>query len=127
MPGAYKIDQKENLVTIRSTGIVTVDEKIAQDEAIIADPCYRSNMNIICDLSDATYDWSLADIDKFRSYLRRISGHAEKSKWAVVASSGKSEHTAKIFSVLLESSDSVIKVKVMRNREKALEWLREPD
>lgn len=127
MPGTYKIDQKQNLVLIHSTGVVTVDEKIAQDVAIIADPRYKKNMNVICDLSEATYDWSLEDIDKFRNYVRSISGLLENSKWAVVSSGGKTEHTAKIFCVLQESHDNIINIKVFNDRQKAMEWIRKLD
>ncbi len=127
MPGTYKIDQKQNLITIHSTGVVTADDKIAQDKAIVADPKFKMNMNIICDLSAAIYDWDLKEMDKFRSFVRRIGPRIGKSKWAVIASGGATEHTAKIFSVLQESHDNVVKVKVFNDRQKAMNWIKELD
>jgi len=127
MPGTYKIDTKQNLISIHSTGVVTVEDKIAQDEAIVANSKFKKNMNVICDLSGAVYDWSLEEIDKFRSFVRRIGPRIGKSKWAVIAAGGATEHTAKIFSVLQESHDNIVKVKVFNDRQKAMNWIKKLD
>ena len=123
MPGTYEIDQKHNLIKTRSNGVVTVDDKITQDEAIIADPKFKMNMDVICDLTGAVYEWDLKEIDKFRSYVRRIGSLIGKSKWAVIAAGGATEHSAKIFSVLQESRDNNVKVKVFSDHKKAMDWL----
>ncbi len=125
MSGTYEIDSKDNLVRIHSSGIISVEDKIQQDEMIMADPQYKKNMNVICDLSEATYDWSMPDIDKFRSFVKRHKESFGKSKWAVIASGGATEHAAKIFSVLQTAYDNVVNVQVFNNRDKALKWLKE--
>lgn len=125
MPGSYEIDLKENLIRIYSSGVITVDEKIKHDELILADSKYKKDMNVICDLSEATYDWSMPDIDKFRGFVKRHKGSFGKSKWAVIATGGATEHAAKIFSVLQSAYDNVVNVQVFNNREKALKWLKE--
>ncbi len=123
MPGSYKIDTKQNLILIHSTGVVTVDDKIKQDEANVADSKFKKNVNVMCDLSGAVYDWNLKEIDKFRSFVRRIGPRIGRSKWAVNASSGATERTAKIFSVLQDGHDNIVKVKLFNDRDKAMDWL----
>ncbi|HEX2897035.1 MAG TPA: hypothetical protein VHP63_03190 [candidate division Zixibacteria bacterium] len=125
MPGSYEIDSKENLIRIHSSGIITVDEKIKQDEMIMVDPNYKKSMNVICDLSEATFDWGMPEIDKFRGFVKRHKGSFGKSKWAVIAAGGATEHAAKIFSVLQTAYDNVVNVQVFNNRDKALKWLKE--
>lgn len=125
MSGTYEIDSEENLIRIHSSGIISVEDKIRQDEMIMADPKYKKSMNVICDLSEATYDWSMPDIDKFRSFVKRHKASFGKSKWAVIASGGATEHAAKIFSVLQTAYDNVVNVQVFNNRDKALKWLKE--
>jgi hypothetical protein len=122
--GSYQIDAKNNLISISSVGKVTVEDKISQDEKILADPGFKTNMNVICDLSQATYDWDLSDIDRFRSFVKRNKIKIGKSKWAIVVAGGATEHAAKIFSVLQAAYDNIVEVQVFSNRDKALKWLK---
>ncbi|MGH8015265.1 MAG: hypothetical protein ACREBV_03650 [Candidatus Zixiibacteriota bacterium] len=127
MPGSYEIDSTQNLIKTYSSGVVTVGDKIAQDEAILADPNFKKNMNSMCDLSKATYDWNLEDIDKFRNFVRRIGPQMGKSKWAIICAGGATEHTARIFSVLQSACDNIVSVKIFTNRDRAMEWLKKID
>src|SRR5574341_1759383 len=123
MPSTYKIDQNLNLITFHSVGKVTVDEEIAQVEAIIADPKFKKDMNVIGDLSDALYDWSLNEIDQYRRFVKSVGPQIGKCKWAVIVSAGATQHAAKLFSALQESHDKVVKVKVFNDTKTALSWL----
>jgi hypothetical protein len=123
--GSYQIDAKNNLISISSVGKVTVEDKISQDEKILADPRFKTNMNVICDLSQATYDWDLSDIDRFRSFVKRNKTKIGKSRWAIVVAGGATEHAAKIFSVLQTAYDNIVEVQVFSNQDKALKWLKE--
>lgn len=126
MSNTYKIDLHQNLIFVKYAGPVSVKQKIAFDDAILADPKFK-RINALCDLTDSEFNWSLEDIDKFRNYVRRIRDHIKDTKWAVLTSGGTTEHTAKIFSVLQSAYDNIVSVKVFMDREKALKWLKEKD
>ncbi len=120
----YKIDHLQNLISSNFKGNVTVAQLIAHDEKILADPKFQKEMNSLCDITTAMFNWTLQDIDRYRNHVMRTQNLIGLSKWAVISAGGVTEHTAKIFSALHGASDDVIEMKVFNDRTKAMDWLK---
>lgn len=124
MESEYRIDQADNLVYKTHIGVITVDDEIALLEAILADKAYHSGMDALCDYSQATVDWNLADLDRIRGYISRIKQLTGPCKWALVPTGGVNNSTARIFVALHAAFEDTIEVKLFDTPEEALRWLR---
>jgi hypothetical protein len=121
----YRIDASLNTIFNTFTGEITVDDVVDLASRILADPEFRIGMNTCGDFSNATLSWSLADLDRFRSFYKTIEPQIAKSKWAPVFPKGKDATTAKIFAALTNAVSRDHEVRVFRDRHAALAWLQE--
>jgi len=119
----YEIDRENNIFIKMHYGNITVDGEIELLNRIFADPEYRKGMNAICDFTEASVDWGLDDIDRFRTYISGIGDIAGECKWAVVSRGGITNITARIFLVLHEAFQQSISLKLFSNRQDALAWI----
>jgi len=127
MKSSYYIDEARNLVVLEKVGLITVDEDITQHKVIIADPKYRKGMNSLIDMTRATYEWGLQDIDRFRTYLNSISKHIGNRKWALVSDGGITQANAKLFVVLHDLQPHGLNIKLFPNKFDAIKWLGNSD
>ncbi|MDF1545593.1 MAG: hypothetical protein P1R58_10885, partial [bacterium] len=121
----YEIDRQNHRVYKIHSGSVALEDELLVLTRLFTDPEFEIGMDIVCDISDGEIDWTLKDIDKFRSFLNANSGMSVKSKWAVVTSGGVTSHNARLFIKLNESLGSQLIMRVFESREKALEWFAE--
>ena len=125
----YSIDTTHGLIHKRHVGDISVTEEMQMIDQVISDPMYRKGMNTICDFTDATVDWSLEDLDRFRAYVTRIKKITGKCKWAIVFPSGKDTSTARMFVALHGAFEDTIEVKLFSDSKEAVVWIKgaEPD
>lgn len=105
------------------SGTVTVDEVISKITTILSDPDYHRGMSAVCDYSDATLDWSLADLNRLRSYLSRMKSQIGSSQWAIVIPPGKDTSTARLFIALHNAFSSSPQIELFRDHDTAQHWL----
>ncbi|MEW5796514.1 MAG: hypothetical protein AB1772_09140 [Candidatus Zixiibacteriota bacterium] len=125
MKKPHIVDEARNLVETGYIGNVTVEDVIANIEAVIADPKFRAGMDAICDYTDASAVWNLAELDRLRKYVLKIRPLVGNTRWAVIFPKGKDTTTARIFIALHNAFDSQIKIKLFNNRHDAHAWLDE--
>lgn len=122
---SYTIDTVRGIVQKHNAGQISVEEEIAFLEKVFADPNYRRGMNAICDLTEGVIDWSLTDLDRFRTFIENRKGVIGECKWALLATGGITHLTARIFILLHEAFSDTIEVKLFGTREEAETWLAE--
>lgn len=127
MNSSYYIDEVKNLVVLKRVGSITVEDDIAMHKLIMADPKYRKGMNSLIDMSEATYDWGLQEMDQFRSYINAIAKHLGPRKWALVSNGGITQANAKLFTVLHDLQPHGLTLKLFSNKFEAIKWLGKED
>jgi hypothetical protein len=120
---SYQIDVDRKLIEVKFSGLVSIDEKIECDRQIIDDPRYQPGMSAVWDITAATFNWNLADIDRLRVYVRGIRDRVGRSFWAVVVGESPADFTAKLFSLLHEAYDTIIIIQLFKSQTDALAWL----
>jgi hypothetical protein len=125
MKSQYRIDSDQGLIFKTHRGQITVEDEIEILDAILSDPQHRKGMNAVCDFSEATVSWELAQLDQFRAYVRRKSESFGHCRWAIVFPQGKDASTAKLFVALNDAFEETIMAKLFRTTEEALEWAKE--
>ena len=125
MKSQYSIDVEHALIHKRHIGVITVEEEIELVDTVLSDPTYRKGMNSLCDFSEASVNWSLDDLDRYRSYVTRIKKVTGKCKWAIIFPSGKDNSTARMFVALHEAFQDTISVKLFNDATEAMDWLQE--
>ncbi len=123
MKSTYEIEPEGNLFKKTHRGAVSVDDEIEIIDRILADPNYRKGMNAVCDFSEASVNWSLADVDRFRVYISKIKHLTGKCKWGIVFPRGKDTSTARIFIALNDAFENLISVKLFETQDEARKWL----
>jgi hypothetical protein len=123
MKSTYEIDLENNLIHKKHFGDITVDDEIVLLEAIANDPKHHEGMNAICDFTEATMDWTLGDIDKFRLFVGKNKKRLGKSRWAIVFPKGKNSSTIRLIITLHNSIESKLKAKFFHTHEEALAWV----
>ncbi|MDD4052255.1 MAG: hypothetical protein PHR28_10220 [candidate division Zixibacteria bacterium] len=123
MEYSYYFDEAKRLIHIKKTGTVTPDEEIAFIKTVMADPKFRKGMSSISDLTDASYDWSLQDVDRFRAFVYSIADAAGPCKWALVANGGITQAAARMFIVLYDIHSDKIRIKLFSNKFDAVKWV----
>lgn len=127
MKSQYQIDKALNIVFTAYTGNITVEDVINKTNAVIADPDFSAGMNSVCDYTEATAVWSLAEVDRFRAYVQKLKEGTPKSRWALIFPKGKDTSTARIFVALQNAFTENLEVQIFRDRHAAMEWLAEVD
>lgn len=127
MKSTFHIDSTQNLVVVRMAGPISVEQETEFIEAVVADPKFKVGMNSITDLTEAEYDWSMQDIDAFRSWVRTHEKRLGPCKWALLSNGGVTLSNAKLFIVLHEIHPNGIRVKLFTNRFDAIKWLGSAD
>ena len=127
MKSSYKIDEEKNVIIAVFTGNHTVEEMINHVNLVNSDPKFRSGMNTIADLTEASIDWNYTDIDKFRTYCISIESIRGECKWALVHNDGASYSTAKIFIMMCEAWMEKIKSRLFSNMQDANSWIRKDE
>ena len=122
MNGQYFIDVDRGLVVKKHVGQISVDDEIEILNTIVSDPKFRKGMNAVCDFTDANVSWELADLDKFRAFVRRMSNAWGKCRWAIIFPSGKDASTAKLFVTLNEAFEESVSARLFRSMDEALAW-----
>lgn len=123
MKSTYTIDKERRLIRVKFSGLVTVDDTIEHVDAVLADPDFTAGMDSISDLTGASFDWGLPDLDKFRAYVKKIKHLAGECKWALLASGGVTHLTARIFMTLHEAFEDTIEVRLFDNESAAESWI----
>lgn len=123
MKSKYRVDVDQKIVFANYTGEISVDDVIARTNAALADPNYQPGMSTVCDYSNASVEWSLAEVDRFRVFMTKVAGQAGKSKWAVIFPKGKDTTTARIFVALHNAFEAGIEVQLFRDQHSALAWV----
>lgn len=119
----YLIDTERKLVTTVFIGRTSAEESITAMSEILKDPAYRPGMNAVTEYSDASGDWSLADLDRLRRFIGSLKEKVGKCYWAVVIPEGKSVASAKLLVTLHNAFDSDIRIKIFRSQDAAREWI----
>ncbi len=125
MKSQFQIDQDQKIVFASYTGKIEVDDVIAKTDAMLADPTYHPGMGAVCDYSDGAVEWSLAEVDRFRVYMSKISPKAGRSRWAIIFPKGKDTTTARIFVALHSAFENGIEIQLFRDQHSALKWVKE--
>ncbi len=123
MKSRYKIDIDQNLILKDHFGDVTIDDEFDILNAIFDDPNHHPGMNAVCDFTEATMNWNLGDIDKFRLYAAKNKKKAGKSRWAIIFPKGKNTIAIRLLIVLNNSLDSTLMGRLFNNRKEALAWV----
>lgn len=123
MKSQYQIDKALNIVFTAYNGNITVEDVIAKTNALIADPDFSPAMNSICDYTEATAVWTLAEVDRFRAYVQKLKEGTAHSKWALIFPKGKDTSTARIFVALQNAFTENLEVQIFRDRHSAMAWL----
>ena len=124
MKSQYTVDVDQKIVFTAYSGNISVDDVIAKTTAVLADPNYRPGMGAVCDYSNASVEWSLAEVDRFRVFMTKVGKQAGQSKWAIVFPKGKDTTTARIFVALHNAFETGIEVQLFRDQHSALAWLK---
>lgn len=125
MKSQFQIDQDQKIVFASYTGSIEVDDVIAKTDAMLADPSYHSGMGAVCDYSNGHVEWSLAEVDRFRVYMSKISPKAGRSRWAIIFPKGKDTTTARIFVALHSAFENGVEIQLFRDQHSALQWVKE--
>jgi hypothetical protein len=120
---SYSIDEKSSIMRVKFSGELTVDEVMTFQKQLVADPRFRPGMAVLTDLSDAIFDWSLADLDKYRARVAQVKDVVGDAKWALVAAGGVTHVTARMFSVLHEAFQEFLSVRLFNTEQEALNWI----
>ena len=124
MKSVYKIDVEQNLIHKTHHGEITVDDEIKLLNSIFEDSDFRQGMDAICDFKDATVDWELVEMDRFRAYISRIRYVTGECKWALIFPRGAETSTARLFMAFNDAiGGSTISVKLFHSYEEGLAWI----
>ena len=80
----YVIDSADSTVRSTHVGQIPVEEEIAFLETVLSDSQFQRGMHALCNLSEATIDWSLNDLDRFRSFVENRKNVMGSCKWALL-------------------------------------------
>ena len=127
MKSTFHIDTPKNLITVQMLGPITVADEIVFIDTVVADPKFKIGMNTIADMTEAEYDWTMQDIDQFRSWVRSNEKRLGPCKWALLSNGGVTLSNAKLFVVLHEIHPNNIQIKLFTNRFDAIKWLKGAD
>lgn len=125
MKSQFHIDQDQKIVFASYSGNIDVDDVIAKTDAMLADPSYNPGMGAVCDYSNGSVEWSLAEVDRFRVYMSKISPKAGRSRWAIIFPKGKDTTTARIFVALHSAFENGVEIQLFRDQHSALQWVKE--
>jgi len=123
MKSQYYIDETKSLLVLKRVGPISVDDDIALHKVILADPKFRKGMNSLIDMTDATYDWGLQEMDQFRTYINAVAKQIGARKWALVSNGGVTQANAKLFTVLHDLQPHGLAIKLFSNKFEAIKWL----
>ncbi|MDD4052840.1 MAG: hypothetical protein PHR28_13205 [candidate division Zixibacteria bacterium] len=127
MKTLYHIDPSINLIAAKRSGAVRVTETMDLIRTILSDGKFRKGMGLMYDLTEAEGDWSMSDIDRFRSYVNNVSGRFGASKWAFILKDGTMESSMRILILLHNTGSGDIAIRLFRNKFEALRWMNSPD
>lgn len=127
MNSQYYIDDVKNLVVLTRVGLITVDDDVAMHKVVLADPKFKKGMNALIDMTEATYDWGLQEMDQFRTYINAIAKQIGARKWALVSDGGVTQSNAKLFMVLHDLQPHGLSIKLFTNKFEAIKWLSSDD
>ena len=119
----YVIDSADSTVRSTHVGQIPVEEEIAFLETVLSDSQFQRGMHALCNLSEATIDWSLNDLDRFRSFVENRKNVMGNCKWALLSTGGITHLTARIFILLYEAFSDSIQIKLFGTKEEAEAWL----
>lgn len=123
MKTMYHIDSAKNLIAAKRSGPVRMTEALDLIGTVMGDDKFRKGMNLVYDLTEAVGDWSLSDIDHFRSYVDKIGGRFGSAKWAFVASDGAIDATVRILILLHNANRRKIIMRLFRTKYDAVKWV----
>ena len=126
MKSHYTIDADRGIIFKKHKGEITVKDEIDLLNTIISDPLFRKGMHAICDFTDATVVWELADLDQFRAYVNRSHSAWGNCKWAIIFPPGKDTSAARMFVALNDAFTQSISAKLFQSAADAIAWVLEP-
>lgn len=115
------------MVVLTRAGRISVDDDVALHKVVIADPKFKKGMNALIDMTEATYDWGLQEMDQFRTYINTMAKQIGQRKWALVSNGGITQANVKLFTVLHDLQPHGLTIKLFSNKFEAIKWLSSPD
>jgi hypothetical protein len=118
----YKIFEDKKLLVKRYLGVISKDDLISINNNIINDVNYDPNMDVINDIRDAKFDFTVKDIKNFSSYTKaigRMNGNRKVAFWTDTP-----DQT--VFTILLDlyKIDKNIKIAAFTTLNAILHWIK---
>ena len=66
----YNINKEQNLIQVKCSDNISLDEVIKKMTKINNDPNLRPGMNTLVDISNAVFDFNYEELDKLRDYIK---------------------------------------------------------
>lgn len=122
MPAEFRVDSEEEIVYGTLRGEVTAEEIIAGLEGVFDSGDYRPHFNGISDLRDINWESEQGDLRKIVQFIIRNKSRIGRHRSAIVVSEERSFGMSRMFEVFSEQTP--LKVRVFRDYDKALEWVK---
>ncbi len=123
MKSEYYIDDVRNMVVLTRVGNISVNDDVAIHKVVLADPKFKKGMNSLIDMTEATYDWGLQEMDQFRTYINALARQMGERKWALVSNGGITQANVKLFTVLHDLQPHGLTIKLFSSKFEAIKWL----
>ena len=124
MSFTYSIDPAAGLLLVRAEGAVTQEERLEAVVAWMSDQHFRSDLDAICDFSQAETTPTMAELREMVAFLGRLSEFVGRPRIAIVVSKAITFVMAQQFASIAKQIP--LEVRVFSDRETALSWLRPP-
>jgi hypothetical protein len=122
MPLTYRIDQHAGLVVSRGAGLVTDQDVIEKEHALLADPGARSCRFELVDLREVgQFEVSSETMRKLAQMHAETAEGFRKSRVAIIALSDATFGMWRMYQALVEGSG--LDVRVFRETNEARNWL----
>jgi hypothetical protein len=128
MPIEYDYDEEANFITTRFWGVITEEDLEKQARALGGDTRIRQGALELADLSEVDASGSEVSPDVVQKMVDIDCDHREKYgsvHTAVVAPNELAFSLARVFELTSNLSSSPFEVKVFRDRNDAMAWLKE--
>ena len=111
------------MIFVVGEGESTQAERFQAMQAWMKDPAFRPGLHVLCDFSAATFSPTLAEIGEIVEFIKRNAAVIGRKKVAVVTADPMTFGAARQFQALSHSGPH--NVRLFKDRESALVWLRE--
>jgi hypothetical protein len=125
MPFIYNINKEQNLIQVKCSGNISLDELTKNMTKTNLDPNLTPAMNTLVDISNAVFDFNYEELDKLRDYIKATEQIHGKVKWAVVLKPDDTQYSAKLqmFQDINKVHGIDIQIRGFEKTQDALKWL----